>query len=306
MRLVRQKAAAAGTILAATLLGVVGNGFNNGTMGGGPRAAWAAGTEVTWATSYADANAKAKAGGKLVMIDFYTDWCGWCKKLDKDTYTNARVAALTDKECVSVKVNAEKEGIALAKKYAVTGFPTILFLDPATGAVAGRIGGYMPPAPFAAQVGKIAADNRAFPALQAKYKANPADGVSAATLAKIYAGRGDIKAASAALTRALKTNAPNAAAACNAVGDYHQEKGMYNAAIGLFKQGAKRAKTGEDAGYAQMSIATCYLAQSDLKNARAAFKAAVNDPRVGATDKAQARQTIAQIDKQTAATAAKR
>ncbi len=50
-----------------------------------------------------------------------------------------------------------------------------------------------------------------------------------------------------------------------------------------------------------MSIAACYLAQRDLKNARAAYQAAVTDPHVVAKDKAQARAVLAQMDKQVAA-----
>ena len=51
-------------------------------------------------------------------------------------------------QLVPLKVNAEKEGKDLAKKYDVRGFPTILFLT-AEGDIMGRIGGYMPPTEFA-------------------------------------------------------------------------------------------------------------------------------------------------------------
>jgi thioredoxin-related protein len=45
---------------------------------------------------------------KLILIDFYTDWCGWCKKLDKDTYQNAEVINLMNEYFYSVKFNAEQ------------------------------------------------------------------------------------------------------------------------------------------------------------------------------------------------------
>jgi len=69
----------------------------------------------------------AAAEGKPMMVDFYTDWCGWCKTLDEETYSDAKVIAKS-KEFVCVKVDAEKDK-GSAEKYDVTGFPTILFLD---------------------------------------------------------------------------------------------------------------------------------------------------------------------------------
>jgi tetratricopeptide (TPR) repeat protein len=61
------------------------------------------------------------------MVDFYTDGCGWCKKLDRDTYADPEVANLA-KKFICVKVNGDKYQ-DLVSKYAVTGYPTILFLD---------------------------------------------------------------------------------------------------------------------------------------------------------------------------------
>jgi len=83
---------------------------------------------IKWAKSYSAAVAEAKATDKLVMIDFYTDWCGWCKRLDKDTYTDSRVIALAGR-MIPVRVNAEKEGLQAAQKYRITGFPAILFIN---------------------------------------------------------------------------------------------------------------------------------------------------------------------------------
>ena len=46
---------------------------------------------VDWQTDYDKSLAKAKEEKKLVMVDLYTDWCGWCKRLDKDTYSDKSV-----------------------------------------------------------------------------------------------------------------------------------------------------------------------------------------------------------------------
>jgi thioredoxin-related protein len=47
---------------------------------------------------------------KRVIVDIYTDWCGWCKKLDKDVYENAVIAKYVNENFYAVKINAEKEG----------------------------------------------------------------------------------------------------------------------------------------------------------------------------------------------------
>jgi len=44
---------------------------------------------------------------KLIIVDFYTDWCGWCRKLDKETYRDPAVIELMNKYFYPVKFDAE-------------------------------------------------------------------------------------------------------------------------------------------------------------------------------------------------------
>lgn len=46
---------------------------------------------------------------KLIIVDFYTDWCGWCKRLDSETYKDPEVAALMNKYFYPVKFDAEQQ-----------------------------------------------------------------------------------------------------------------------------------------------------------------------------------------------------
>lgn len=48
--------------------------------------------------------------GKIVLIDFYTDWCGWCKRMDKTTYSDSTVVAYISERFHATKVNPEKSG----------------------------------------------------------------------------------------------------------------------------------------------------------------------------------------------------
>jgi len=47
---------------------------------------------------------------KIILVDLYTDWCGWCKRMDKDTYENAGVVSLLKQNFIAVKLNPEKGG----------------------------------------------------------------------------------------------------------------------------------------------------------------------------------------------------
>lgn len=90
--------------------------------------------------------AKAKAENKVVMVDFYTDWCGPCKMLDQTTWQAPDVMAWLLGKTVAVKLDAEKE-IQASKRYNIRSYPQMVFLKP-DGSVIGRIVGYRPAEDF--------------------------------------------------------------------------------------------------------------------------------------------------------------
>lgn len=97
--------------------------------------------DVKWESDYAAASAKSKESGKPLLIDFYTEWCGWCKKMDKDTYTDKNVEALTEKY-VMLKLDAERGGKDAAKQFEVKGFPTLVYVS-STGKTLANNPGYL-------------------------------------------------------------------------------------------------------------------------------------------------------------------
>ena len=63
--------------------------------------------EIEW-LSFEEAVAKSKEEPRKLLIDIYTDWCGWCKKMDRDAYENTHVAEYISKNFYAVKFNAEQ------------------------------------------------------------------------------------------------------------------------------------------------------------------------------------------------------
>lgn len=62
---------------------------------------------IEWLT-FEEAVARCKKNPKKILIDVYTDWCGWCKKMDKDTYEHPMIASYINKHYYAVKFNAEQ------------------------------------------------------------------------------------------------------------------------------------------------------------------------------------------------------
>ncbi len=86
---------------------------------------------------------KAKQTNKPIFIDVYTSWCGPCKKMNKEIFPLTEIGKVYNANFVCYQIDAEKgEGIAIAKKYEVTSYPTYLFIK-ADGTLFSRALGLM-------------------------------------------------------------------------------------------------------------------------------------------------------------------
>jgi thiol:disulfide interchange protein len=108
-------------------------------------------TALEWEESWDRAFKRARAENKLVMVEFYADWCVWCKRMESTTFRSSQVVSLLAGHAVPLRLDAEGEGRVLAGRFNVQGFPTIVFLDSDEREV-GRVPGFMEAADFAQEV----------------------------------------------------------------------------------------------------------------------------------------------------------
>lgn len=94
--------------------------------------------ELNW-QKFEEALKTAHQEDKIILVSFYTDWCGWCKKMDNETYTDAEIKNMLNKDFVAVRINPEKPGSInlphgtisfnqLASELGVRSFPSTAFL----------------------------------------------------------------------------------------------------------------------------------------------------------------------------------
>jgi len=102
--------------------------------------------EVAWMEgSFDQVLARAADEKKPILVDFYTVWCGPCKKLDREVWVDPRIAELTGEGFVAAKVDCEKgEGIDLSRAHKVFAYPNVVVLNP-DGTELDRVIGYRDP-----------------------------------------------------------------------------------------------------------------------------------------------------------------
>jgi thioredoxin-related protein len=95
--------------------------------------------KIEW-LSIEEAYKKNEKKPRKIFVDVYTDWCGWCKVMERNTFSNADVIEYVNKNYYAVRLNAEgksevkmgdftttEQGVANA--FNVNSYPTIVFLE---------------------------------------------------------------------------------------------------------------------------------------------------------------------------------
>jgi thioredoxin 1 len=98
--------------------------------------------EANWSKAIAE----AKKQKKMIFIDAYTSWCGPCRMLKQNTFTDKAVGEFFNKNFINIALDMEQgDGIAFAAKYQIVAYPTLLIIN-ADQTSTSVTEGYMPPA----------------------------------------------------------------------------------------------------------------------------------------------------------------
>lgn len=157
-----------------------------------------------------EAQAAAKAAGKLVFVDVGAYWCPPCRKLDEEVFIRPEVGEALGRGFVAVHVDAEKgEGPELVARYRVQAYPTLLVLA-AEGLEKGRIVDALAPAELLAALEEIARGGDVLKGLEAEVAARPEDLAARYRLGNAYALAARRAEAEAELARVIAGDPDNA------------------------------------------------------------------------------------------------
>src|SRR5690606_64723 len=113
---------------------------------------------IKWLT-FDEASELAAKEPKMILVKVYTDWCGWCKKMDKETFTDSDVIDYINEGFYAVKMNAENSSKkfkfrgkeyseeSMARTMRVTSYPNFVIMDAAMENIT-QLPGYREPQPF--------------------------------------------------------------------------------------------------------------------------------------------------------------
>ena len=107
-----------------------------------------------------DGLAKARSENKPIFVEFYTDWCPYCKKFQKETVNDSKVARMLAENFVYVRFNAEDSKnrvkfdgksyshVELTQAFGINSYPSLVFLDSKSQPIT-MLAGFVPPKQFA-------------------------------------------------------------------------------------------------------------------------------------------------------------
>lgn len=218
---------------------------------------------ISWRSDYAAAVSESEKSGKPLFLYFTTVWCGWCKVLERETFTDSNVGRQSAKY-VAVKLDAEKEGKDLASKFKVSSYPTILLVK--DDKLVGTIAGFMKPDEFVRRVDQVLSYDSDRSRLTAALKANPSDAAASAEMAVLLLADGKVDEAMKLRETAEKGgySGPWMARIALDAGTYYAGRDPKKAAEWYEKSIAYGDPTYTNAAYEGLMMASFFLGDKEM------------------------------------------
>jgi len=111
-----------------------------------------------WLTDYQQAVKTARDQQRLLLVHFYADWCGPCRKMQRETLSSKALAEQFRGRVVAVKINTDRNA-QLAKRFGIRSLPSDVFVTPG-GRILSRHTGYQPRKRYLSLVARMESDFR--------------------------------------------------------------------------------------------------------------------------------------------------
>jgi thiol:disulfide interchange protein len=120
-------------------------------------AGYAYSAQIQW-HSFESGMARGKFEKKNVFVNFYADWCAFCKEMDRTTFKDPSVISYLNENFIAVKVNTDREQ-QTASMFRVQGLPDSWFFSK-QGDVIGHRPGFIPPEDLLTILKSIVSDSQ--------------------------------------------------------------------------------------------------------------------------------------------------
>ncbi len=237
---------------------------------------------IAWGHNFQEALHTARTQHKLVMVDFYTSWCTWCKHLDKVTYPSA-VVQKAMQQVIPVKLNAETNGSKAAQTFHVSAYPYIAFVTP-TGKLVNAIVGFEPPTPFANDISKIVSTFTTFskelPGLNRSLTQSPPNPKLLQNAIREYTQVCEFHKATSAANRLKSVDYSAYPSSLEVIAEAYENIGRYGEAQPIFRQVIAKASDVNLQAQARVNLALTFLEQGSGGPAKNLLKEVAGNPKV--------------------------
>ncbi len=152
----------------------------------------------------------ARSSHRQVLAFLYTDWCTYCRQMEKETFKDPQVVKELGSRFVWLRLNPETnpQGAELQQRFGVDGYPTLLILDE-NGDEIDRVSGYVPADRFTQQVELLVDGPDSFPRLEQQVEEQPNSAEAHFKLASKYLERKRFQKASEHFQKAVTLDPDN-------------------------------------------------------------------------------------------------
>ncbi|MFQ5741401.1 MAG: thioredoxin fold domain-containing protein [Acidobacteriota bacterium] len=177
---------------------------------GGGYALKSSAAAIPWGHDYEQALESARLQSRPVITYLFTDWCTYCKQMEATTFKDPELLGKMSDKYIWVKLNAETnpEGVRLARQFAITGYPTIIVLDP-EGEELDRMEGYFPSREFEESVELALSSPTSYGHLKRAVQEHGDSLALQYALGQKEVERGDLSAAAGRFRKIIETDPKN-------------------------------------------------------------------------------------------------